>query len=233
MSMQAGRPEGQVFDLGYHRYEGPREGRSRARYAIYFDGLKVAMGIGRGGRAKILPWVFITAALIPALVLAIIAGTVDRIGGPGVSEAVDLPSYSDYYSIASIILFLFAAAAAPELLCPDRRNGVINLYLVRPLTGTDYIVARWLAFLTVMLAVAWAPQLVLLAGLAFGAEQPADYLRDNWEDIPRFLGSGAGIAIYTTSLAIAGRSVYDTAGVCGRFPDRVVRGQHACCLRYI
>ncbi len=194
--------EGQVFDLGYRGYEGPREGRSRARQAVFIDGVKVALGIGRGGRAKILPWVFIAAAILPALIMAIIAGTVDRLAGAGTAEAVDLPSHSDYYGIASLILFLFAAAAAPELLCPDKRNGVINLYLVRPLTGTDYIAARWLAFLSVMVIVAWLPQVVLLAGLAFGAERPGDYLSDNWQDIPKFLAAGAGIAIYTTSLAM-------------------------------
>jgi hypothetical protein len=35
-------------------------------------------------------------------------------------------------------LFVFAAVVGPELLCPDRRNGVLNLYRVRPLTGTDF-----------------------------------------------------------------------------------------------
>ena len=37
-------------------------------------------------------------------------------------------------------MFVFAAVVAPELLCRDRRDGVINLYLVRPLTGSDYVV---------------------------------------------------------------------------------------------
>ena len=32
-------------------------------------------------------------------------------------------------------MFVFAALVAPELLCRDRREGMINLYLVRPLTG--------------------------------------------------------------------------------------------------
>lgn len=194
--------EGQVFDLGYRRYEGPREGRSRARQAIYIDGLKMAMGIGRGGRAKILPWIFIGVTLLIGLGFAVAAATIDRAVGDGFSEAADLPSHSDFYSIASVILFLFAAASAPELLCPDRRNGVINLYFVRPLTVNDYIITRWLAFFSVMLIVTWLPQVVLFTGLAFGAERPNDYISDHWEDIPKFLASGAGIAIYTTSMAM-------------------------------
>lgn len=202
MSMRRGQAEGQVFDLGYRSYEGPREGRNRARKAIYSDGLKTAMGIGRGGRAKILPWIFIAASVAPALVWVALALAINGIGGEGTSDEIGLPSYSDYYSGISFVLFLFAAAAAPELLCPDRRNGVINLYFVRPITSTDYIFVKWFAFLTIMLLVAWLPQIVLLLGLTLSAQQPGDYLTDNWEDIPRFLGAGIGMAIYVTSLAM-------------------------------
>ncbi len=162
----------------------------------------MAMGIGRGGRAKLMPWAFIIAAAIPALVMALIAGTIDRLAGEEVAEAVDLPTHSDYYGIAAIILLIFSAAVGPELLCPDRRDRVINLYLVRPITGTDYIIARWLAFLTVMTLVAWLPQFVLLGGLALGADSPTDYFKDNWSDTPRFLASGFALAIYTTTLAL-------------------------------
>ena len=193
---------GEVFDIGYQRYEGPREGRSRARRAMYKEGLRMAMGIGRGGRAKLMPWAFIIAAAIPALVLALIAGTVDRLAGSEAADAIDLPTHSDYYGIAAIILLIFSAAVGPELLCSDRRDRVINLYLVRPITGSDYILARWLAFLTIMTLVAWLPQFVLLGGLALGADSPTDYFKDNWSDTPRFLAAGFALAIYTTTLAL-------------------------------
>ena len=52
MTISGTQSEGTVFDLGYRRYEGPREGRNRARTAVYIDGLKITLGIGRGGRAK-------------------------------------------------------------------------------------------------------------------------------------------------------------------------------------
>ena len=195
--------QGEVYDLGYQRYTGPREGRARARRAVYKDGIRTTLSIGRGGRAKILPWLFIIAASIPALVLALIAGTVERLAPGAGGEIVDLPTHADYYGIAGIILFIFAAVVGPELLSPDRRSGVINLYLVRPLSGTDYVVARWAAFLTVMVVVAWIPQLVLLIGLTLGASDPADYLADNWLDIPRFLGAGFALALFAATLALA------------------------------
>ncbi len=195
------QPRGQVYDIGYQRYTGVREGQTRARLAIYKDGLRAAMGIGRGGRAKVLPWMFIGAMVITGLVMALLAGAADRLGGEGTSEQLNLPSHAQFYGIASIIMFLFGATAAPELLCPDRQNGVINLYLVRPLTGTDYLGARWLAFLTVMVAVAWLPQFVLFAGLALGAADSGEYLRENWLDVPRFLAAGVVMSVYVTTLA--------------------------------
>ncbi len=197
-----GGASGTVFDIGYQRYTGRREGRGRSRLAIFKDGLRTALGFGRGARAKILPWFFIGVLSAIALVMAIVAGAAERLGGPGTAERADLPSHSDFYGIASIILFVFAAVVAPELLCPDRRNRVITLYLVRPLSGADYITSRWLAFLVVMLAAAWLPQVILFLGLSMGDPSPALYLRNHWLDVPRFLGAGAAMAAYTTTLAM-------------------------------
>ena len=146
---------GTVFDIGYQRYTGPREGRGRSRRAVYKAGVRAALGVGRGGRAKILPWLFVSFLAVVGLIMALVAGAVNRFAGAGMAEQLNLPSHSDYNGIASIVMFVFAAIVGPELLCRDRREGVINLYLVRPLTGSDYVIARWAAFLSVMTAAAW------------------------------------------------------------------------------
>ncbi|MBT3996564.1 MAG: hypothetical protein HOF01_12290 [Chloroflexi bacterium] len=194
--------EGTVFDIGYQHYDGPREGRNRARLSVYKEGLKISLGLGRGVRAKVLPWLFIGVLTLIGAGMAFAAITINRLAGDGTAEAVGLPSHSDFYGIASILMFIFAAISAPELLCPDRRDGVINLYLVRPLTGSDYIIARWGSFMTIMLIVAWLPQIILMTGLTMGAEVPADYLKDNWLDIPKFLGAGAALAVYSGTIAL-------------------------------
>jgi ABC-2 type transport system permease protein len=193
-------PGGTVFDIGYQRYTGAREGRGRGRLAVFKDGVRAALGFGRGPRAKLLPWAFIFILAFIGLIMALIAGAVNRLGGPNAAD--QLPSHADFYGIASIILFVFAAVVAPELLCRDRREGVINLYLVRPLTGTDYVFARWSAFFAVMLATCWLPQIILLIGLAMGDPTPIHYLREHWLDIPRFLAAGAVMAAYVTTLAL-------------------------------
>jgi ABC-2 type transport system permease protein len=191
---------GTVFDIGYQRYTGAREGRGRARRAVYKDGIRASLGLGRGPRAKVLPWLFIALLCGIALIMALVAGAAERLGGPGASAG--LPSHGDYYGIASIIMYVFAAVVGPELLCRDRREGVINLYLVRPLTGGDYVASRWLAFLSVMVAAAWLPQLILFAGLSMGDPDPAAYLAAHWLDLPRFLLAGLVMALFITTLAL-------------------------------
>ena len=212
---------GRVFDLGFRRYEGPREGRRRAVLAVYKDGLRAAAGLGRGGRAKVVPWLFVAAALVPALVMALVAGAVNRLA-PGFDARTDLPSFSDYYRIASIVLLVFGALVGSELFCTDRRTRAISLYLVRPLRATDYAAARWAALVTVMLVAAWLPQVVLAVGLVLGAPDPGAYLRDHWLDIPRFLLSGAILAVYVATLAalvasFTTRRAYATAFLVGAF----------------
>jgi ABC-type transport system involved in multi-copper enzyme maturation permease subunit len=119
---------------------------------------------------------------------------------------MNLPTYSDYNGIASIIMFVFAAVVGPELLCRDKRDRVINLYLVRPLTGGDYIASRWAAFMVVMTIAAWLPQVILFLGLCGGDPSPGAYLAAHWLDIPRFLLAGLAMAAYTTTIALLAAS---------------------------
>lgn len=197
---------GVVFDIGYQRYAGPREGRRRARLAVYKDGFRKALGLGRGAKAKLLPWACILLTVGISTMLAVMAGAGQRALGDAGAELLGGTSHYFYSIIAITILFVFAALVAPRLLCPDRRNGTLHLYLVRPLTATDYVEARWAAFLTVMVLVAWLPQCVLLTGRVLGHPDPVTYLGDNWTDIPKFLLAGAGVAtmIATVSMLASG-----------------------------
>ena len=208
--------EGQLFDLGYQRYEGPREGRTRARKALFVNGIRTCFGLGRGAMAKILPILFFGAVMVPAIVFIIIAATTERLIG----VPLDIPGHADYYEIVSLVLLLFSAVIAPELLCPDRRSGVITLYLVRSLTFSDYVLGRWLAFFVVSLLFIYTGQVVLMVGLTMSSTEPLEYLRDNWADIPRFLAAGLVIAIMTTTIPLAAasfttRRVYASAFVIG------------------
>ncbi len=205
---------GEVFDLGYQHYDGPREGRMRSRMALWVNGVRTALGLGRGPRAKILPTLLFIAAMGPAIILTLVASAAD--------VGAQVPGYAGYYQIVSITLLLFAAIIAPELLCPDRRDRVLDLYLVRPLTPVDYAGARWLSFFSIALTLVYSGQIVLLVGLTLAANDPLEYLRANWLQVPRFLAAGAVLAIFITTLPLAvsaftTRRAYAAAIVIGLF----------------
>ena len=186
---------GEIFDLGYQHYEGPREGRARARQALLVNGVRTAIGLGRGWQSKVLPALLSLAVVIPAGIISLTAST----AGP--LEQTQGPA--DYYRIVAVILFLFSATIAPELLCPDRRDRVIDLYLVRPLTTTDYVVGRYLAFFSVMLALVLFGQIILFVGLTLAAPEPLEYIPDHWFDVPRFIAAGIVVALFATTIPLA------------------------------
>ena len=69
-------PRGEVFDLGYQRYSGPREGRMRARKAIWINGVRAALGLGRGWPSKVMPVLLFIAVITPAIVISIVASQI-------------------------------------------------------------------------------------------------------------------------------------------------------------
>ena len=189
----------EVFDLGYQGYEGERTGRWARRRAIWQDGIRISLGLGRGTGAKIAPWLLLGLALVPMVVLVVVAAFVGPATDP---DDFELPSYAEYYEWAMVPLGLFAAVVAPLLVCPDRRDGVLALYAARPITPLDYVGSRWAAFLTVALAAAWVPEAVLLVWNALDASSPTTFLREEWDVVPRFLLAGATVAAVLTTLAL-------------------------------
>ena len=190
----------EIFDLGYQGYDGERTSRWARRRAIWRDGLRVSLGLGRGTSAKIAPWLLIALALVPVAVLVVIAAFVGST--PTNPDDFELPSYADYYEFAIVTLSLFAAVVAPLLLCPDRCDGVLAMYAARPITATDYVAARWTAFLTVAAVVACLPEAVLFTWNLLDASSTGSWLGDNWDVVPRFLAAGLAVAMAFTTLAL-------------------------------
>ena len=192
---------GRVFDLGYRRYAGAREGRARARRALFVNGVRTCVGLGRGAWTKALMILFFGAAMAPAAGIVMFSGLLSDVGG--VPDMRDLPGAGEYYGTVSRVMLIFGAIIAPELLCPDRRDGVIHLYFARPLTAADYVIGRWAAFFAVSLALLYSGQAILLAGLTMAAPEPLEYLRGNWLDFPRSLGAGVAVAVIAATIPLA------------------------------
>jgi ABC-2 type transport system permease protein len=197
----------EIFDLGYRGYEGERTSRWRRRLAIWRDGVRISLGLGRSAGAKFASWSLIALAAVPMVVLVVVSAFLSP--AEEAQEDFELPSYPEYYEWASLPLGLFAAVVAPLLICPDRRDGVLALYASRPITATDYVGSRWGAFVAVCVAAAWVPEAVLFAWNALDAPGTGSWLADNWDVVPRFLAAGAIVAVPLTTLSLLTASFTD------------------------
>ena len=197
--------EGEVFDLGYRHYDGPRGGRGTAFLAVYADGIRSVLGLGRGVAAKMMPGIFGLLVLGPAVFIISVAGFMSSFGGD--ADEIPLPQHEDYYVLTFIILLLFAAIVGPALLSPDRRNSVLALYTVRPMKSLDYALARWLAFFTFAMAFTIVPQALLYLSFVLSDDSPWGYIKDHGRDLWAIFVIGLILAAFMTSLALAAASL--------------------------
>jgi len=74
--------------------------------------------------------------------------------------------HEEYFGLAGTMVMIFAALAGPELLIPDRNEGVLAVYSSRPLRARDYLAARGIALGGVVAFFLLVPQLLMYLGFA-------------------------------------------------------------------
>jgi ABC-2 type transport system permease protein len=165
----AGSATGSIYDLGYRRYDGPRLGRRHAIGALVRHGLRAIFGLGRSGRAKIVPLGLAGLIALPAVVS--VAFT--TLAGGAASEFNPI-TLEGYLQFSTVPLIFFLAAQAPELLVRDQRHRVLTLYFSRALERLDYIGAKYVALVLAIALVIGLPQVILLLGMLFATPNVAD-----------------------------------------------------------
>jgi ABC-2 type transport system permease protein len=215
----ASGPGGSIYDLGYRGYDGPRLGRRSAATALFWQTFRASFGIGRGGRAKIAPFVLAGLAVLPAVLAVGFAALAAQAGpaGGAIEEASPI-RYETYHGVVIVLIMLFCAAQAPELFGRDQRYGVLPLYFSRVLTRVDYAGAKLGGFIVALLVVELAPYLLLFIGRVLVAPDPLTGLTTEIGNVPRFLLQGFLVAGLLGGLAglIAAwtpRRAYATAAI--------------------
>lgn len=161
---------GVIHDLGYRRYDGPRDGVGTIAATLYVTGLRHAFGLGRSGRSKILPFLLLALSVVPA---TIVVGVVTFFG------IDELPvTYAEYTNQTQLLVSLFAAAQAPVLFSRDLRYRSIVLYLARPLPAQVIALTRWLSLATALLLFTLLPVLLLYAGALLAGLDVSDQTTD-------------------------------------------------------
>jgi ABC-2 type transport system permease protein len=201
-------PGGVIHDLGYRHYDGPRLGRAGIIRALSWHSLRSAFGIGRGAKAKIVPLLTFIIMCLPAVANAIAAA---RGGG----RVVPYDTY--VFRLRGLVMVIFVAAQAPELVSRDLRSHVLPLYLCRPMRRLDYPLAKLAAFTVACLALVEIPLLLLYLGTIVSASGGAAVWSQTRALIPGLL-MGVLWAVLFASIGLAlasltGRRAYATGAI--------------------
>lgn len=145
-----------IHDIGFRHYDGPRLGRGWAFRSLLLETLRGAFGLGRPAKVKIMPWILIGFFTVPAIVIvAVIILT----------GADEMPlSYTQYPIAMSLLVSLFLAGRAPYAVSRDLRDGIMPLYLSRPIRRQDYVFAKLLGVAAAVWIFIATPVTVLLIG---------------------------------------------------------------------
>jgi ABC-2 type transport system permease protein len=205
---------GQIYDIGYRHYDGPRLGRRGAVTSVIGSGLRAVFGLGRSGRSKVIPWGVVILATLPASIavgIRVLAG-----------EFIDLYSYENYLWSIGALLPIFVAAQAPELVVNDIRYRVLPLYFSRPMGRFDYVAAKLGALSLALLSITLLPVLILFFGRVLSEEDVLAALGDEVGALPGIVGSGLMHAVVLASLGVAicclaARRAYAAGAVLGVF----------------
>lgn len=207
---------GAVYDRGYRPYDGIRGERREAMLALYRNSLRRALGLRRPWRQKVMPFLLIGIATVPAFVEVGI-GFVTR-NTP--AENFSFITYREYVGVSSALI-LFVALIAPDIVCPDRRQRVLSLIFARPLTGRDYALAKIGAIFTCVFAFSYVPQVVLYLGQMFVNEKgTVDYIKHNGPVLWQVPLACLALALFYSVIGIAvasltGRRIIAAAALLG------------------
>src|SRR4051812_42996798 len=183
-----------IHDIGYQRYTGPRLGAGYAARSLYMLGLRAAFGIGRGPKAKIFPWITAAIMLLVAVVIAAIRAQIGTM----------FIGYLYFPGTLGLLLVLFCAVVAPELVSRDLRSGVLPLYFSRPLTRTGYALAKLGALVTALWAVIAVPLLVMYLGGVFTVKGAGKVWDETLDLLPGLAHAGIFAVVYgALALAVA------------------------------
>ena len=160
--------DARILDRGYRHYDGERTGVSGAVRSVVIHSIQRGLGMRRTIWAKVLPVLTAAIAYIPAIIFV---GIVALIPARSLTDFV-LPSYGEYYGYVISAILLFVAFAAPEMLCTDRRSGMLGIYLASPLSRGTYLLAKALAVAATLSIVCLGPPLLMLVANLLQSQGP-------------------------------------------------------------
>jgi ABC-2 type transport system permease protein len=151
---------GVIHDIGYQRYTGQRLGRGYAVRSLWIYSLRSAYGLGRSIKAKFLPIGLLMAVCMTSVILVVVNTQLDQ-------RAVTYVGMVSTFSYAATV---FVAIIAPELVSRDLRTKMLTLYFSRPISRSDYALAKLAALAAAVFVLFGVPLLIMFLGMAFNTD---------------------------------------------------------------
>jgi ABC-2 type transport system permease protein len=195
---------GEIFDRGYKHYDGPRRGRRGAVTSLIGYSMKRAMGIRKSWTAKIMPFLLYLSASIPLIIM---------IGITAIVPDFPFASYSDYFSGIFMLVGLFVAIAAPEMICVDRHERTLPLYFSRAIYRGDYVLAKVVAMALLTMTMTGLPGVLLWLGRQLTSDNIRQAMVDNIDDLWKILLLGVITSLLLGTLGLMISSFTNRKGV--------------------
>lgn len=197
----------EIFDRGYRRYDGPRTGVRGAIRSLVVTSLQRSLGIRRPARFKVAPILVIGLAFVPAIIYIGISALI-----PQEFAQEFVPPFYSYFDQTTVSLFLLASFTGAELLCTDRRTGMLGVYLSSPLTRPMYLISKAASSVTLMLMVALVPNLFYLIALSLQGNGP-DGFGNTLKVMAQITLAALMIAVYFSAVSLAVASLTDRTAI--------------------
>ena len=192
-------PTGSIYDIGYRGYDGPRLGRRHAFTTLFTGGIRATFGLGRSGRAKIVPAFCLALPVLTAVIIVALNAFASRFG---ISDLGVLPGHADMAGAVAVFATILVAVQAPELLGRDVRYRVLTLYFSRALLREDYALAKLAALGAAVLALYILPHVILTAGAVLLTSDVLGALGREAGYWPAIVGSAVVTAVATAGVAL-------------------------------
>ncbi len=210
--MSTSQTQGVIHDIGYQRYAGQRLGRRYAALSLWTYSLRSAYGLGRSAKAKILPVGLFTLACMASVILVVV----------NTQSSQQVISYVGVVSTFSYAATVFVAIVGPELVSRDLRNNLLALYFSRPISRSDYALAKLAALAGAVFALFTAPLLIMFFGMAFNTDSGFSGVMHELGGLLAGLAAAAVHSAVFAALALplaalTGRRMFGTGMIIGVF----------------
>jgi hypothetical protein len=173
-------------------------------WTVWRQSVQRSLGLRRSPWAKILPIATVLISYVPAIVFI---GQVALIPEEELT-GLTLPTYGEYFPFIQAALVLFISFVGPEVLCTDRRTGMLGIYLASPLDRDSYLASKALSIASVLSLITIGPPLLMLIAYVLqgvGPDGPGGVAAT----LARIVGAGLVLAVLYTAVSMGVSSLTD------------------------